>query len=74
MLFLTSSDDPIARFLPHEPIHKPNDETQHNAENDAGGDREEHSSILSSIADIARQPSDGNIRSPGNKNDCANQD
>jgi hypothetical protein len=64
----------LKRLSSYKSIHQPSDETQHNAENDAGGDREEHGSVLPSIADVARQASDGNIRSSGEKNDCANQD
>jgi hypothetical protein len=48
---------------PHESIHQPHDKAQQNAEDDTGGNREEDGGVLSAIANIARQSSQGNAGS-----------
>jgi hypothetical protein len=45
----------------HESVHDPKDETQKNAQNDAGSDRKKYRSVLSAVTDVARQPSKRNI-------------
>ena len=59
---------------PHEAIHQPHNKAQHDAQDDAGCDREEDGGVLAAVADVARQLSEGNIRAVSEYNDDADQE
>jgi len=59
---------------PQEPVHQPQHEAEDDAQDDTGSDREEHRSILSAVADVARQASERQVGASGEQDDKADQD
>jgi hypothetical protein len=56
------SETPFVCSL-HESIHQPHNKAQQNAEDDACGNREEDGGVLSAVANIPGQSSQGNAGS-----------
>lgn len=61
-------------MLSQKPIHQPQDKAEHNAENDAGRDREEDDCILSTVADVTGQTSERHMRPSSQQDEEADQD
>jgi hypothetical protein len=57
-----------------EPIYQPQHKAEQNAENDARGNREENSSVLSPVADVTWQTSEWHVRPSREHHNQPNQD